>query len=54
VKHAPWQVRWFATEEKAREFVRKIYASSWGVELIKVNRGNKRYSGGWTVRWYAR
>lgn len=49
-----WQNRWFETESEAKAFVKSIWNESWGVELRKVNKANRTYSHGFTVRWYWR
>ena len=49
-----WQTKWFASYSEADAFVTSIWNTSWGVELRKVNAGNKVYTSGYTVRWYAR
>ena len=47
-----WQNKWFETESEARAFIREIWDSAWGVELRKVNKANRTYTTGYTLRWY--
>ncbi len=46
-----WNERWFKTQGAAGDFAAGIYRDAWGVETRKVNKSNKRYAGGYTVRW---
>jgi hypothetical protein len=49
-----WQTKWFSSLDDARSFAREITPKAWGVEVTKVNRANKQYTHGATVRWYWR
>lgn len=53
-KRKNWQTIWFATKEECHAHIadRAKSAKCWGVELLKVNKSNKTYTHGYTVRWY--
>jgi hypothetical protein len=52
MKHAPWQIKHVASKAEATKFLLSLMGTAWGVECNKVNRANKTYTSGYTIRWY--
>ena len=49
-----WNNRWFETEDEVMSFAKSIWNQAWGVEVRKVNKANRTYQSGYTIRWYWR
>lgn len=53
MKRLSVNTKWFETKEECRAMLteREKHVDVWGVDILKVNKANRTYNHGFTVRW---